>query len=88
MIGKIVEHVPEEIVTVEYNGFLQGGVEDYESEMVKSFTGTTETYRLSSNEDGVSHLSIEAPMDEDNYDSMSIAWEKALVKIKELSEKK
>jgi len=85
LVGKIIANKTHEIISVEYTGFVENGVEDYTSEVAKAVNGGHETYRLSES-NGVTHLSIECDMTEDCFEFMSLAWDKALQKIKNLSE--
>jgi uncharacterized protein YndB with AHSA1/START domain len=85
MIGKIIENKPDEALSIEYQGILNAGSEDYESAGAKQMKGGRETYQLSEKE-GITKVSIESGMTEEYFDSMSLAWDKALQKIKELSE--
>ncbi|CAN5507420.1 hypothetical protein BH23BAC1_BH23BAC1_24520 [soil metagenome] len=87
MIGRIITKKPFEIISIEYDGFIMGGVEDYESEGARATKGTKETYRLSGT-NGKTKLDIESDMGKDWFDSMSEAWDRALEKIKELSRQK
>lgn len=85
IVGKIIENKPGEMLSIEYEGILQDGKEDYESDMAKSIKGVRETYLLSE-KGGLTSLSISCDMSEDYFEKMSLAWDKALVKIKELSQ--
>ena len=85
MIGKIVQHIPNEMIDIEYEGIMVDGKEDYNSIAANDMKGTHETYCLSS-KDHATNLSIECEMDDAYYEMMSSAWEKALQKIKQLSE--
>ncbi len=87
MINRVLVNKPNELLSMEVLGFVADGVEDYESEAVKSVQGGKETYQLTDNE-GVTHLAIESGMSEEMFESMSASWEKALQKIKELAESK
>lgn len=87
MITKVIVNKPNEALSVEFQGALVNGVEDYDSAEAKGIKGGKETYQLSEKE-GVTHLSIAADMDESYFESMSASWEKALQKIKELAEGK
>ena len=62
-------------------------MEDFESDDAKGIKGSLETYKLSEM-NGVTHLVIESDMGEDYFEKMSLAWNKALIKIKELAENK
>lgn len=88
MVGKIIDNKPNEFLEIEYTGIVgPDGIEDYDSDLAKSLKGGRETYRLTEKE-GITNLSVsgEGDMSESFYESMSTAWEKAVQKIKELSE--
>ncbi len=86
MITKVIENKPAEKLSVEYTGMIVNGKEDYESDGAKAMMGGFESYRLSEKE-GVTHLAIEGDMSADYFDMMSLSWDKALQKIKELGER-
>lgn len=85
LLGKVIVNQPNEIISVEYQGLVQAGMEDYESEDAQAVKGTRETYHLSE-KDGATQVAIEADMAAEYYEMMSAAWDKALQKIKMLSE--
>ena len=85
LVGKVIINKPSEIISVEYQGILNAGFEDYESELARNVKGGHETYRLSG-KGALTDLSIECDMAEEHLESMSLLWVKALKKIKELSE--
>lgn len=58
---------------------------DRDSDNAKVFKGSTETYTLSEN-NGQIHLHVDAVMDEQWFDEMNTAWDRAMLKIKELAE--
>ena len=91
MVSKIVENVPNEFMSIEHLGMYDNGVEDYESEHVKSWAGAKENYTLTDLA-GKTHLHIYMEMDESEknkemIDMFADMWPKALTKVKELSEK-
>jgi uncharacterized protein YndB with AHSA1/START domain len=85
LIGKVLENIPYERLTVEYTGFVNAGVEDYESATAEEVKGGLEVYRLAE-KNGITHLSIACDMSEEMFEAMSSAWDKALQKIKQLAE--
>lgn len=86
MVARIIENKPSEKISIEYEGVIANGIEDYDSAEAKKWKGGHETYKLSG--DGTTHLSIESEMAPEFYDIMSESWDKGLKKIKELSETK
>lgn len=85
IVGKIVDNKPNEYLSIEYDGLISGELEDYESDQAKAIKGGRENYYLSG-ENGISHLKVTGDMSEGFFEAMSPAWDKALLKIKELSE--
>ena len=90
MVSKIVENVPNEFMSIEHLGMYDNGVEDYESEHVKSWAGAKENYTLTEL-DGQTTLLVYMEMDESEENKQMIEmfskmWPKALEKVKELSE--
>lgn len=86
MVGKVITNQPNELLSVEYQGLVADGKEDYQSAEAQQVKGGRETYRLAE-KNGVTQLSIEGDMSEAYFETMSLAWNKALQKIKELSER-
>lgn len=84
IVGRIIENKPNELISIEYMGVVMDGVEDYDSETANEVKGGVETYHLLEN-DGNTHLAISCDMGEKYFDTMSLEWDKALQKIKELS---
>lgn len=85
VVGKVISNKPHEVIAVEYQGIVVNGVEDYNSSDAKNIKGGLEKYELKEKK-GVTHLSIACDMPETYYKSMSEAWDRALQKIKKLSE--
>jgi hypothetical protein len=85
IVGTIVANQFGKLLAIEYHGILNAHVEDYDSEEAQQVKGGREIYRLAEN-NGATHLEIEADMGEEMYGMMSEAWDKALQKIKELAE--
>jgi uncharacterized protein YndB with AHSA1/START domain len=84
--GKVTDNKPNELLRVEYEAVLRAGVEDYESSEFENWKGCSDTYLLSE-KNVVTHLSIESTVPTDYFESFSSLWDKALNKIRELSEK-
>lgn len=85
LVGKVVVNRPCTKLSVEYVGLMVTGEEDYESENAKAVRGGHELYSLEEKE-GTVLLSVETDMPQESYDSMALAWEKALQKIRYLAE--
>ncbi len=73
--------LPHELLSIEYQGIVANGVEDYESDVAKQVKGTFETYRPTENF-GITTLDISCDMGEEYFVMMNEAWDKALLKIK------
>ena len=91
MISRIAENVPNEFMSIEHLGMYDNGVEDYESEQVKTWAGAKENYTLTE-ADGKTNLHIFMQMEESEANKPMInmfadMWPKALAKVKELAEK-
>lgn len=85
LIGKVATSKPGELLEIEYTGIANKGIEDFDSPEAQALKGEKEVYKISSTQ-GSTRLDIEAGMGEEYFDFMSSAWDKALEKIKELSE--
>jgi hypothetical protein len=85
IIGRIIVHDPYDLLSIEYYGVLSNNKEDFESKEAQIYKGAHETYRLTP-KDGKTLLDIEADLSDGSFDTMSVAWDEALVKIKNLAE--
>ncbi|MDH7463326.1 SRPBCC domain-containing protein [Chitinophagaceae bacterium 26-R-25] len=85
VFGKIVELKPNEKISVLYEGAVENGQETTTSEDAKDWIGSSEIYSLSGADDSTTmNVDFEGPA---KYINMFIPmWEKALQKIKALSE--
>ena len=87
LTGKITENRKFEAMTIEFTGQLIDGSEDYTSKAAQEIKGKRETYRIAER-NGPILLSISADMGEPFMEQMEPAWERALLKIKNLAEGK
>ncbi|MEJ5994377.1 SRPBCC domain-containing protein [Pedobacter sp. Du54] len=90
MISRIADNVPNEFMSIEHLGMFDHGVEDYDSENVKSWAGAKENYTLVDS-NGKTDLLIYMEMDESEknkpmIDMFAQMWPKALKSVKELAE--
>ncbi|NIJ53892.1 SRPBCC family protein [Dyadobacter arcticus] len=85
LAGVVASNIPGQELIVQYNGVVTDGLEDYDSELAQSVKGYKECYWLTKIDSG-SRLDIECDMGSEFFDYMSGAWDKALVRIKALSE--
>lgn len=84
LVSKIIVNKPFESLSVEHQGIVTNGTEDYESDIAKLIKGGLENYYLTET-NGITTLSIECDMSSDYYDSMSAAWEDALKILNKLA---
>lgn len=85
MVGVVLEHRPHEFVSIEYTGLILNGDVDTESEYAQMFKGTHENYTFTE-ADGVTTLTVDLDVDEDDADMFAEMWPKALDKLTALSE--
>ncbi|MBC8034290.1 MAG: SRPBCC domain-containing protein [Chitinophagaceae bacterium] len=85
LISKVVESDPHRKLALEYTGVVTDGKEDYEGELASGMKGGMESYYLTEANGGTA-LQVTCDMGEEMYESMSQAWDKAMDKIKALSE--
>lgn len=85
LVGKVVVNRPCTKLSVEYLGLVVTGEEDYESDEARAVRGGHELYKLEE-KGGTALLSVETDMPQESYDSMALAWERALQKIRYLAE--
>ena len=85
MVSRIEENIPNEYVSIEHLGVVNNGIEDTESDAVKSWKGAMENYTFR-DADGGTEVMVDIDVD-DNYVKMfNEMWPKALQKLKEISE--
>lgn len=90
MVSRIAENVPYEYMSIEHLGMISNGIEDYDSDAVKSWAGSKENYTLSE-VNGKTTLQIDMEMDESEENQEMIKmfagmWPKALSNVKSMSE--
>ncbi|WP_207533421.1 SRPBCC family protein [Desertivirga arenae] len=85
IIGVITVLQPHEHLEFRYNGILNKGVEDFESEEAVAVKGFKELYLIKET-DGVCTLKIESDMNEEYVQMMEEAWDRALKVLKTLAE--
>lgn len=90
MVSRIAESVPNEFLSIEHLGMYDKGVEDYESEHVKPWAGSIESYTLTET-NGITTLAIlmevqESEANKPMLEMFAEMWPKALAKVKELAE--
>ncbi len=86
MVSRIILNRPSEIISMEHYGILKNNIEDYESEDVKKWANSKETYKLESNGANKTKLTIEVEIADEHYAWFKETWLKGLDIVKELSE--
>lgn len=85
MVSRIAKNVPNEYLSIEHLGIVTNGVEDTTSEQAKAWAPAFENYTLTE-KDGGTELAIDVDFVEEQMPNFGEMWEKALQKLKELSE--
>ena len=85
MVAEVAAYRAPEFLSLKHLGFVKDGVEDTESEMVRSWTPAFENYSLSS-AGLTTHLQIDIDVAPEWEEDMTTAWPKALATLKRLCE--
>ncbi|MES2457909.1 MAG: SRPBCC domain-containing protein [Bacteroidota bacterium] len=85
MVSVIERNIPNQFLSIRHIGEMKDGVEDTESEKVKSWAGAHENYTLSTVE-GKTEWLVEIDVNPEWEDYFTEIWPKALAKVKELAE--
>ena len=85
MISVIDKNRPYEFMSIRHLGYIRQGVEDTESDEVKSWTPAFENYTLKDLRDGT-HLTVETDTFNDFVEYFNETWPKALVVVKKMAE--
>lgn len=83
--SRIARHVPNEYLSILHLGTIANGVEDFDNEETKKWSGALENYAVQKN-NGVTTLSIETDTTDGFGAYMQETWPKALEKLKKLAE--
>lgn len=75
-----------QFISFEHYGFIMNGVEDTESESVKSWVPSREDYAFEKLDDNKTLVKVETEMSVEWSSVMEAAWPKALLKLKEICE--
>lgn len=84
LVGTIVASVPNEYVSVEYQGQILNGVDDTTSEVARSFAGSHESYSFSE-VDGVTTVRVDLETVPEFAEMFAGMWPRALARLAELS---
>ena len=85
MVGVIKENIPQEFVSIEYIGMLDGDEEVTQGPRVEEWIGSHENYTFSGN-NGQSTVTVDVEVDEQMIDYFKTTYPKALQKLKEICE--
>ncbi len=85
MVSMIDKNRPYEFMSIRHIGYIRQGVEDTESDEVKSWTPAFENYTLKV-ADGGTHLTVETDTFNDFVEYFNETWPKALEVVKEVAE--
>lgn len=85
MVSRVAENIPNEYMSFEHLGEVKDGVEDTESERVKTWAGSHENYTLKT-VDGQTELTMDMDINDEYKDMFSKIWPKALASVKEMAE--
>ncbi len=85
MVSEIAENIPYEYLSIRHLGWVFNGVDDTESEEVKSWAPAYENYRFTQDGD-TTILTVVADLSDEYAAMFTRLWPIALAKIKELSE--
>ncbi|MES2830058.1 MAG: SRPBCC domain-containing protein [Bacteroidota bacterium] len=87
MLAIIETNVPNQFLSIRHIGEVVNGVEDTESERVKSWAGAHENYTLTKVE-GKTEWLVEIDVNPEWEEYFAEAWPKAMDKVKEIAEQK
>lgn len=85
MLSEIAEHRPDEFISVRHIGMVIRGVEDTESDAVKSWAPAYENYTLRSIPEGT-QVVVDQDASPAEAESLKTTWGKALGVLKQLCE--
>ena len=86
MISRIAAHRPAEFLSIEHLGYISNdGVEDTQSEQIKSWAPAFENYHFIA-QNGGTLLRIDQDVTEEYDEYMQTAWPKALERLKSICE--
>lgn len=85
MVAIIAAKKPNEFMSFKHIGMVKDGVEDLDSDDVKSWAGALENYTLKA-VDGKTELIVESDTNDEYKEMFENIWPKALANVKELAE--
>jgi len=85
MISEIAECKPHEYISIKHLGQIKNGVEDFDSDEVKSWSPAFENYSFSE-KDGITNVKVDMNATSEFEDFLMNTWPKALTTLKEICE--
>lgn len=85
MVAEIAENRPNEFISIRHLGFIAKGVEDTESESVRTWAPAYENYTFEQVPEGT-RVVIDQDVTDEFESYMNEAWPKALARLKSLCE--
>ena len=85
MVSVIDKNRPYEYMSIRHIGYIRQGVEDTDSDEVKSWTPAFENYTLKDVDEGT-HLTVETDTFNDFVEYFNETWPKALDDVKQIAE--
>lgn len=85
MVSRVAENIPNEFMSLKHLGTVRKGVEDFENEEARTWSGAIENYTLKTVR-GKTELTIDQDIADSYKDNFLSTWPKALQKIKKLAE--
>jgi hypothetical protein len=85
MVSTVAENIPDEFMSFKHLGTVKDGVEDFESEETKSWSGAIENYTLKT-VNGKTELTIDQDITDEYKEMFFAMWPNALKKLKALAE--
>ncbi len=85
MTSMIAENKPYEFISIKHVGCIEGGVEDPDSTINKSWEPAFENYTFRVRE-GATELKVDMDVNSEFEEFMNSAWPKALARLKEICE--
>lgn len=85
MTSRIFRHVPNEFISIQHLGIVKNGIEDFDSEETKKWSGALENYSVNE-KNGLTTLQVDMDATEDFEAYFQSTWPKALGKVKQLAE--
>ena len=85
LLAEITELVPNEVMVFTFLWVVVNGVDVTDTPDVQTWVGLKEQYHLTES-NGITTLAIDTVMADEYHEMMMDAWDKALVRIKELAE--